>query len=70
MRAKGFGFCSACGRIGAIVMPFIIFPLNDWIKGSVYICFSLMFFVAGIVCHCYVMETMNKNLEGEEKNLI
>jgi putative MFS transporter len=31
-RTIGFGFCSATGRIGATVMPYIIFPLLEYGK--------------------------------------
>jgi len=27
VRAKGFGFCSGCGRAGAIIMPFVLIPI-------------------------------------------
>ena len=46
LRTKGFGFCSGMGRLGSIVMPFVIIPMDQWIRGSVYILFGVASLVA------------------------
>lgn len=28
IRSKGYGFCAGLSRIGAVIMPYIVFPLN------------------------------------------
>lgn len=49
VRAKGFGLCSGSGRIGAILMPFILIPLNLWKYSSVYVLFSLLFLFSSVI---------------------
>lgn len=49
-RAKGFGFCSGSGRIGSIIMPFILIPLDTWNRGSVYFLFMILCLIASIIC--------------------
>ena len=48
-RAKGFGMCSGGGRLGAIVMPFVVMPLDKWKRGSVYMLFAGLSMVAAWV---------------------
>ena len=49
IRSKGYGFCSGLSRVGAVVMPYIVFPLNDWNPKSVYFLFSFVMFLAALV---------------------
>lgn len=63
IRTKGFGFSSGCGRLGAILMPFILIPLDQWKQSSVYILFAVISGVAGLVAWKHITETMNKNLD-------
>ena len=53
-RTKGFGVCSGGGRIGAIVMPFVIMPMDRWLRGSVYVLFSVLSLAAAAVGHFFV----------------
>jgi hypothetical protein len=46
IRTKGFGFCSGSGRIGAILMPFVLIPLDVWKQGSVYVLFCILSLIA------------------------
>ena len=46
IRTKGFGMCSGMGRVGAILMPFVVIPLDEWSYPSVYVCFSVLSLVA------------------------
>jgi hypothetical protein len=49
VRSKGFGVCSGGGRMGAILMPFVVMRLDKWYRSSVYILFALLSLVAGAV---------------------
>lgn len=62
-RTKGFGFCSGSGRLGAILMPFVLIPLDSWSRGSVYVLFSLLCLSACAVGWSAIEETMNKGLD-------
>jgi hypothetical protein len=66
-RTKGFGACSGGGRIGAIVMPFVVMPLDGWHRGSVYVLFAGLSVVAAGVGYWLVEETMDRKLDEEEK---
>ena len=63
IRAKGFGFCSAIGRVGSILMGLILVPLDEWNRSSVYIVLSLTCLSAGYIVWLFISETRNKNLD-------
>lgn len=54
MRTKGFGFCSGSGRIGSIIMPFVVIPMDEWMRGSVYIFFGILSIMAAVVAFTMV----------------
>jgi len=54
IRTKGFGFCSGFGRMGSIVMPFILIPLDQWSQASVYILFGVLFFLACFLAYSQI----------------
>lgn len=62
-RAKGFGVCSGGGRLGAILMPFIVMPLDSWRRGSVYVVFALLSMMAAAVGWSMIKETMERHLD-------
>jgi len=64
VRTKGFGICSGVGRIGSIIMPFILIPLDNWNQWAVYVLFGILSFLASIITLCLIDETMNKSLEN------
>ena len=51
MRTKGFGFCSGVGRMGAILMPFILIPLDKWNRASVYLLFCILSILAAWISY-------------------
>lgn len=63
IRAKGFGFCSGIGRIGSVLMPFILIPLDEWNQSSVYLCFFVISMIASYIAWAELSETMNRNLD-------
>jgi hypothetical protein len=63
IRTKGFGFCSGFGRLATVVMPFILFPLDDWSPKSVYITFAILCFLAGYLVFTIIKETMHLGLD-------
>jgi len=68
IRIKGYGFCAASSRLGAVLMPYIIIPLDRWKQQSVYYLFSGLMLIAGLIVWSSVEETMNRNLESRDKN--
>jgi hypothetical protein len=58
IRTKGFGFCSGSGRIGSILMPFVLIPMDAWNRGSVYVLFGLLCLIAYAVSFKMIEETM------------
>lgn len=66
-RAKGFGVCSGGGRIGAILMPFVVMPLDSWRRGSVYVLFAVLSLAAAAVAYGMVVETMGRKLDEESE---
>jgi hypothetical protein len=46
-RIKGYGFCAAMGRIGAVLMPYVVIPLDLWNQQSVYYLFGVLMLIAG-----------------------
>jgi putative MFS transporter len=68
IRTKGFGFCSGFGRVGAILMPFILIPLDEWKQSSVYVIFAVISGIAGLIAWKMILETMNKNLDKTKES--
>jgi MFS transporter, putative metabolite:H+ symporter len=64
IRTKGFGMCSGIGRLGSIVMPFMLIPLDEWSHASVYISFFGLSLLASFTVWKSVSETMNINLDN------
>ena len=54
IRAKGFGFCSGSGRIGAIIMPFILVPLDQTHRSLTYVIFFALFMLAAYLVFKFV----------------
>lgn len=63
IRTKGFGFCSGFGRMGAILMPFVLMPMDNWKQSSVYILFFVLSMLASFTAKTQISETMNKSLD-------
>jgi hypothetical protein len=51
VRTKGFGICGGMGRIGSIVMPFVLIPLDLW---TVYILFGVLSLLASLITSCMI----------------
>ena len=49
VRMWGYNFCSGIGKMGAVVMPYIVFSLDEWCKASVYILLSTLMFSAALI---------------------
>lgn len=64
VRTKGLGICSGMGRIGSIIMPFILIPLDLWNQWAVYMLFGILSFLASIITLFLIDETMNKSLDN------
>jgi hypothetical protein len=67
MRLKGYSFCVAMGKLGPVIMPYIVIPLDEWNQASVYVLFSVLMLIAGVIVWQFVEETMNKNLDMENR---
>jgi len=48
IRMKGYNFCAGLGKLGSVVMPYIVFPLDEWNRSSVYILLSLLMLLEGL----------------------
>ena len=68
IRIKGYGFCAASSRLGAVLMPYIAIPLDAWNQQSVYYVFSGLMLIASLIVWRSVQETMNRNLESKDNN--
>jgi nitrate/nitrite transporter NarK len=64
VRTTGFGISSGMGRIGSIIMPFILIPLDMWNQWAVYVLFGILSFLASIITLCLIDETMNKIIDN------
>ncbi len=63
IRTKGFGFCCGIGRLGSILMSFVLIPLDAWNQSSVYVCFFILLSIVSCTTFLGVEETLNKNLD-------
>jgi len=49
VRIKGYGFCAAMSRLGAVLMPYVVIPLDLWNQQSVYYLFAILMFIGGVI---------------------
>lgn len=49
VRVKGYGFCSGLGRIGGIIMPLVLIPLDEWSHEGVYVCFFALSVISSLI---------------------
>lgn len=63
-RTIGFGFCSAFGRVGATIMPYILFPLLEISKELVFLSFVLVSLLGMAASYMVPHETLGANLDS------
>lgn len=64
VRTTGFGFCSALGRLGSVIMPYMIFPiLHHMGSDSVFSVFAVVSFLGAIGAYQVPSDTVGKNLD-------
>jgi putative MFS transporter len=56
-RTIGFGFCSGVGRLGAALIPYIMFPLIEADVKSPFIIFVVVAFVATVTSFTFPYDT-------------
>lgn len=54
VRTKGFGICTGMGRIGSMMMPFVLIPLDMWHQWAVYVLFGVLSLLAGLITGCMI----------------
>lgn len=65
MRTTGFGFCSAVGRLGSVIMPYMVFPLLNHVGAqSVFIVFAVVAFLGSISAYQIPKDTVGIDLDG------
>jgi hypothetical protein len=62
LRMRGYSFCSGMGRLGAVVMPYIVFALDEKSKAAVYLLLSSLMLAGTVTVQCNLDETMHKQL--------
>lgn len=65
-RTIGFGFCSAMGRIGATIMPYIIFPLLEFGNFAVFLSFVTVSILGSFLSHLVPNDTLGKSLDSSK----
>jgi hypothetical protein len=60
---------SAVGRIGAIIMPYICIAFKNEFLYYPYLIFSVLCFMAGILCTALPFDTTNRELDKLENVL-
>lgn len=62
-RTIGFGFCSAMGRVGATIMPYIVFPLLELGNFAVFFSFVAVSALGSLFSHLVPKDTLGANLD-------
>ena len=65
-RTLGYGVACSVGRMGASVMPLILFPLYDADNYSCFLCFCVLSFISAIACKKIKHDTTGRNLDLSE----
>lgn len=63
-RTIGFGYCSAFGRVGATVMPYIVFPLLEISKELVFVSFVVVSLLGMVTSNMVPNETLGAGLDS------
>jgi hypothetical protein len=66
-RTIGFGFCSAMGRVGGIIMPYIVFPLLKLGNYMVFLSFILASVLGMILSITVPQDTLGSGLDENKK---
>ena len=68
LRTLGFGWCSGIGRIGAALIPYLIFPLLEVDVYSSFLVFSLCGLIAAIASFRVPYDTRGRYLDFQNEN--
>ena len=65
VRTTGFGFCSAVGRLGSVLMPYMVFPLLNHVGAMyVFVVFAIVAFLGSISAMKVPYDTVGIDLDG------
>ena len=67
-RTLGYGISCSVGRMGASVMPYILFPLYEIDEYSCFLCFFFFSSIAAWACYKIKNDTTGRNLDLIEEN--
>ena len=56
--------------MGSIMMPFVLFPLDEMLRESVYVLFFVISLGAAWICYKYIEETMGMVLDSRHKGSV
>jgi len=62
-RTLGYGVSCAVGRMGASIMPLILFPLYEVDNYSCFLCFCFLSFISAFACKKIKHDTTGRNLD-------
>lgn len=65
LRSSGLAFCTGVGRLGAIIMPMIVYPLYQIDPYLVFLAF-LAVSVLGILSAIFSHETLHHSLDSAD----
>jgi Arabinose efflux permease len=70
IRATGLAYANGCGRIGGIVMPWVVMTLYELSPKLPFLGFSILSFAAAFLCYLIPFDTTNKELDFEMNYIV
>jgi hypothetical protein len=66
----GFGFCSAIGRLGAFIMPYIVLPLIEYDESIIFYIFTFYGALGAVASYYIPKEPMDRPLDEKPQKTI
>ncbi|KRX08051.1 Major facilitator superfamily domain, general substrate transporter [Pseudocohnilembus persalinus] len=67
LRTYGFGYCSGIGRLGATLIPYLIFGIMEWDLYSSFFIFFVISIIAAISSGTLPYDTLGRNLDKDSE---